>query len=108
MAMLAFTAWPIGAMLNDPLIPADGDMYDVLELLDEQKLVNHEALERLAILWRQFPNLKTKGDQTLNSRELTLSYMAENGLGSAPDYPWIKSSYDPNGIVTLRMLVKGN
>lgn len=69
---------------------------------------NHEALERLAILWRQFPNLKTKGDQTLNSRELTLSYMAENGLDSAPDYPWIKSSYDPNGIVTLRMLVKGN
>ena len=69
---------------------------------------NHEALERLAILWRQFPNLETKGDQTLHSREVTLSYLTENGADSAPDYPWIDSRYDPNGMVTLRMLVKGN
>lgn len=69
---------------------------------------NHQALERLAILWRQFPNLETKGDQTLNASEVVLSYEAENGPDSAPDYSWVNSRYDPQGIVTLSMQVKGN
>lgn len=68
---------------------------------------DQQTLERLAILWRQFPNLETQGDQTLNSGELVLSYYADNGADAIPEYPWARTSYDPKGIVTLIMQAKG-
>ena len=69
---------------------------------------DHEALERLAILWRHYPNLETEGDQSLASSNLSLSYIADTGADNVPDFPWIESSYDPKGIVSLKMKVKGD
>ncbi len=69
---------------------------------------NQEALERLAILWRQYPNLETQGNQTLDASEIVLAYNTEEGPDAVPDYPWVRSSYDPKGVVTMRVTVGGD
>ncbi|MEE2730515.1 MAG: hypothetical protein VYA55_06800 [Pseudomonadota bacterium] len=69
---------------------------------------NHEDLERLAILWRQYPNIETQGDQTLAGGDMMLQYNTDHGPDSVPQHPWVESRYDPKGIVTLRMPVKRN
>jgi hypothetical protein len=68
---------------------------------------NQEALERLAVLWRQYPNITTSGSQSLDANSITLTYTTAAGVKSVPDMEWLSSEYDPQGKVTLKMKTKG-
>lgn len=69
---------------------------------------NQEALERLAILWRHYPNMETPNKQSLAMAELTLTFQSEDGFEAMPEHSWLRSKYNPKGIVTLTMKNRGN
>ncbi|HAG95506.1 MAG: hypothetical protein CMK83_06035 [Pseudomonadales bacterium] len=68
---------------------------------------DQETLERLAILWREYPNIETEGSQSLEHPSMVLTYHSEQGFKSVPDYTWLKSRYDPKGLVTITMQNRG-
>lgn len=65
------------------------------------------VLERLAILWKQYPALSTVGKQSMQSSQMLLESPAEGGFDPGPDYSWLNSRYDPTGSLEFRLTVKG-
>ena len=65
------------------------------------------ALERLAILWRAFPNLQTQGRQSLDQKRIKFMFDAGRDPGELTDYSWVRGQYHPDGQVTLEMETRG-
>lgn len=69
---------------------------------------NQQALQRLAILWRENPGIATAANQTLSARTITLTYMTDPGKADLPAQDWLSSEYDPKGRVTVKMATGGS
>jgi len=68
---------------------------------------DQETLERLAVLWKEYPNIETTGKQSIDSKSITLTYRSEEGFKPLSDLNWVTSQYDPKGIVTIKMKTRG-
>lgn len=68
---------------------------------------NQETLERIAILWREYPNIETVGAQSIDERSMVLTYKSQEGFKGVPQFDWLNAQYNPKGIVTIKMQNRG-